>query len=317
MGISLKEMLSSVVAIPYEDSLLELIEKGCQRYIGEIDDSYVDVQELTLSFIKRQNCQGLYDVVQEYIESQEADFHLPRYIVPILSGYTLRLIIDSEEDKESKAILSTIVMNEMVIIGKNDIVPFPNILSDLFDNHIYNYQCATDKISLCEQTDLIEESVSSDFDFSDFDEKKEDFNMIVKESSLYRCYSRIQSQDIKDIQDVYKRLYIGLSKLINEMEVLSYSFNPILFIKTIVRDDELRQHKSLSTIIDIIGISDSPEKTLQSKSSILIGLIERIIAKESFDNIGKKPFSPMRFGLQLYYELYIEEYLKRRENGGE
>ena len=51
MGISLKEMLSSVVAIPYEDSLLEIIEKGCQSYIDEIEDSYVDVQELALSFI--------------------------------------------------------------------------------------------------------------------------------------------------------------------------------------------------------------------------------------------------------------------------
>ena len=61
MGISLKEMLSSVVAIPYEDSLLEIIERGCQRYIGEIEESYVYVQELALSFIRQQKCQGLYD----------------------------------------------------------------------------------------------------------------------------------------------------------------------------------------------------------------------------------------------------------------
>lgn len=317
MGISLKEMLSSVVAIPYEDSLLEIIEKGCQSYIGEIEDSYVDVQELALSFIRQQKCQGLYDVVQEYIESQGSDFHLPEYLVPMLSGYTLKLIIDSEEDKENKAILSTIVMNEMLIIRKNDIVTFPGILSDLFDNHIFNYLSTTDNIVLCNQTDLIEESVSPDYNFSDFDEKRADFNMIVKESALYRCYTRIQSQNIKDIQDVYKRLYVGLSTLINKMEVLSYNFNPIPFIKAIVKEDEFKQHKSISTIVNIIGKTYAPKKALQSKSSILISLIEGKIAKESFDNIGKKPLSPMRFGLQIYYELYIEEYLKRRENGGE
>ena len=141
--------------------------------------------------------------------------------------------------------------------------------------------------------------------------------MIVKESSLYRCYTRIQSQNIKDIQDVYRRLYVGLSTLINKMEVLSYNFNPIPFIKAIVKEDEFKQHKSISTIVNIIGKTYAPEKALQSKSSILISLIEGKIAKDSFDNIGKKPLSPMRFGLQIYYELYIEEYLKRRENGGE
>lgn len=313
----LKEMLSSAVAIPYDDSLLDLIEKGCQSYIGGIEDSYVDVQELAQAYIKHQKLQGLYNVVQKYLGTQGSDFHLPRYITPLLAGYTLKLIIDGEEDQENKAILSTIVMNEMVIIGKNDIVQFPKILTSFFDFHVYTYLKSMDKIPVCQQTSLIEESSNPDFDSSEIDEEKEDFNMIIKESELYRCYARIKTKEINEIPDVYKRLYVGLSKLLDEMEVLSYSFNPVPFIKTIVKDDEYRQHKSLSTVVDIIGNQDSSEIELQSESSILIGLIEGKITKESLDNIGKKVLSPMKFGLLLYYELYIEEYLKRKVNGGE
>lgn len=312
----LKEMLSSVVAIPYNDNLIELIGQGCQSYIDNIENSDIEVQQLSKAFMLNQVYGPLLETIQDYLISQGNSFHLPRYISSILAGYTMKKIIDGQDDEEYKSILSTIVMNQMVIIDKNDNILFPCVLRSLFKGHIYYYLEEKDDIPILKDTDLIENSFDEDFDYNFSDSKKDELKMIFKEAELQRCMLRLKDEDILSINNVYKRIYYGLSNLLENMEVLSYKFDPLPFIKELIKAKEKNSRKSISSIITLVG-KENNKSILQSESSVLLGLIEEAFENDPLNGFRKKQLTPLKFGVMLYYELYVEQYLTRNSHVGE
>lgn len=312
----LKEMLSSVVAIPYDDNLIELIGQGCQDYITNIKDCDIEVQQLSKAYILNQVYEPLLESIQGYLISQGNSFHLPRYVSSILAGYTMKKIIDGQDDEEYKSILSTIVMNQMVIIDKNDNILFQSVLRSLFKDHIYYYLEETDDIPILEDTDLIESSFDEDFDYNFSDSQKDELKMIFKEAELQRCMLRLKDENIQSINNVYKRIYCGLSNLLENMEVLSYKFDPLPFIKELINAKEKNSRKSISSIITLIG-AENDDSILQSESSVLLGLIDGAFEKDPLNGFRKRQFTPLKFGVMLYYELYVEQYLTRTSHVGE
>lgn len=311
-------MLSPVVAIPYDDALLDLIDQGCDAYIESIGDKYSSISDLAYSFLSKQTDDDLLQSIEKVLEENGRDFQLPEYIVSILAGYAMNNVIDGEEDEERKSILSTIVMNEMLgIRGRKDIA-YPEILESLFEHHIYKYLCGSDGIEMYQPTDIIQEAYDEELDYSKLtDEKKSDAMMVFKEATLLRCMNRLQDPSIKHITNVYARIYNGLIKLIKEMEVLSYNFSPKDFINKLIFDGEEKVKKSVSSIVAAIKSSGFTHYELSSNSSLIMGLLENSFDLDTYGSLFKVRLSPMQFGIYIYYELYIEEYIRRNNNGGE
>lgn len=311
-------MLSPVVAIPYDDAMLDLIDQGCDAYIESIGNKHSSISDLAYSFLARQTDDDLRQSIEKVFADNKRDFHLPEYIISILAGYTMNSIIDGEENKERKAILSTIVMNEMLgIRGRKDIA-YPEILESLFEYHIYKYLCDSDKIEMYEPTGIIQEAYDEELDYTNLsEEKKSDVMMVFKEATHLRCMNRLQDLSIMNISNVYARIYNGLLKLIKEIEVLSYNFSPTDFIHKLIFDGEEKEKKSVSSIVDAIKSSGFTHYELSSNSSLIMGLIESSLDLDAYDSLLKVRLSPIQFGIYVYYELYIEEYIRRNDNGGE
>lgn len=311
-------MLSPVVAIPYDDAMLDLIDQGCDAYIKSIGNKHSSISDLVYSFLAQQTDDDLRQSIEKVFADNKRGFHLPEYIISILAGYTMNNIIDGEENNERKAILSTIVMNEMLgIRGRKDIA-YPEILESLFEYHIYKYLCDSDKIEMYEPTGIIQEAYDEELDYTNLsEEKKRDAMMVFKEATLLRCMNRLQDSSIMNISNVYARIYNGLLKLIKEIEVLSYNFNPTDFIHKLIFDGEEKEKKSVSSIVDAIKSSGFTHYELSSNSSLIMGLIESSLDLDAYDSLLKVRLSPIQFGIYVYYELYIEEYIRRNDNGGE
>lgn len=318
MDALLQKILSPVVAIPYSVELLEQIEQGCQHYIDTVEEPYDCIAELALSFMTQQECKKFYMYVDNFLMSNGNKFHLPHYVSSLLAGYTVNKMVIGETVEEKQAIYATIVMNEMIIIKGSKQQVYADVLTPLFDYHIYNYLKKTDHTKICLPTEIISESLEEEFNFSsDDDDQKKTLIMIMKEAELFRCIYRIHSSDIKNETDVYKRIYKGLTYFFNNLETLAYHIDPVYMLRFIITEEDSKKRETISSLINCMKDMDVNEELYLPSSSLLINLIKQGYEVRHIPNIGRKSLTPMQFGIMLYYELYVEQYIKRNSNGGE
>lgn len=128
-----------------------------------------------------------------------------------------------------------------------------------------------------------------------------DLRLAFKEATLYRIERLLTSDLIQKIDNPFTRIYVGLSKMFENLPYLFYNLDVKRIVGLLDKDEKKR--KKLSNIIDDILNSDYKFDQDYSETSVILSMING----KKQEVAGDLMLSQKEFAIYLYYELLIEK----------
>lgn len=305
----LKILLEGAVAIPYSDDTLKLLDESCRVY--NKDDSLKVIDELAPAFITGENPRGFALFLSNCLQESNIAFRLPEIVIRRLALYTCLVNIDEcAADDVTKYILATMFMNFMFLAkGRFDSIPHPEEILPLYEYNISHYIKDQDEIDVNEETHVLSLMASDGNSFMNQalnEEEIEELPIIAKKATYFDIMQLLYDKDVQSLDNVYVRIYKGLSTMFAKIDYLYYDFDIYKIADILIRKSDIKR-KSIHKIIDDVQpfVDETPIKL---KSSILLRLLSN---KESCPELDNQQLSAKEYFVYLYYELLLEKIIDK------
>lgn len=312
MEVKLKDLLYGASALPFDATLIELMKVSCDEYMRT--DVCEKTELLTPAFVYDYINHDFRENICGKLVANGYDVVLTDEVLIRLSEYAVVSSILEEKNPLQKSLAATKVMNLMFAArGRFDTIPNSLIVKLVYPYHLSYYIEGLDK---AEPTALSLEmfskinskdadSVGVSFDANEVPSVK----TVFKESMLYRCERLLRRNDIQNIENPYVRVYIALTRLINELPYLFYNIDVLEIIETLVHETEKTKRKKLANIISDIQASDIKPFVNYSNSSVLLSLVDNKNNNYPHD-LGEQMLPIKEYAVYLFYELLTEKIIE-------
>jgi hypothetical protein len=312
MNYTLNDILEGVVVIPYDEATINIIDEACHSYDAE--NKFEAMDEMIDSFLNSNVSSSFARHINDALANNHTITKLPCYILQRVALYKACIIIDDADNDLERSILSTILMNFMILY-KNDFesLALPKVIHSFYQYHIAKYIADNDIIITNSMPNIICKIADSDFTISNIKEADEEaLRIMAKESFLYST-EHLLSTDNNGIElDPFIKGSVALKNFTQNSVYLYYNI-PITTILFLIFKENgvIKKKKRLNSIIEMIKPYIQDKNTaLHTKSSIILRLVneETVIGASSILN---KTFSLEEFASYIYYELLIECIIKK------
>lgn len=315
----LKHFLEGAVVIPYNENVLEVIDKACHDYCyNENADKFETMECITTYFLVGIEDEAFHTTLNAAVAKEGTLASLPNSVVQRLAGYSCYFMVMEEDDEKDCSILASIFMNYMLLVKKRtNRIPCSTLIQELYGKHISNYIKKTDSLDDTGELTLIRKIAESDSPLSDFkemedeDEMDDQFKRIAKSAAFYEYQKVLRHDDLRTIADPFVRVFVALCKLMCKMEYYYYDFPFYSSTMHLLSEDESKTRKSVQKITESLKpYAKDYIKELYSGSSLLL----RKTKGETdicLNDISTIQLSVKEFCIYLYYELLIDNILNQ------
>lgn len=307
MSYSLKKMLAGTTAIPYNDKLIQTLSAACDSYNKA--DCLKTVSELTRAFISGIIPQCFRKYIQNAIEGNVPVIVVPNEALVCLAQYAVLSRIQGEEDELKQSVYATMLMNYM-LVQRNQFDKIPNkeeVLS-VYKYHISHYIVSHDKIKIGMASDLRasvphNENVMSELTTDNLEE----IRAVYKESAFYMLEKRLESEEIRSIENPFARIYCGLTDMLDSIPYLYYNIRIDNVFSKICNEKELKSRKKLSSILSDIRNHTNDYEFNDDTSVLLCAVGEKGPDCAAWTNVLSQQFNLKEFSIYLYFEILIDK----------
>lgn len=310
MNHTLNDILESVVVIPYDENTISLIDDASHTY--EQNDKFEAMDEMIDCFLNGSVTSSFAEHINNALANNESITKLPNYILQHVALYRACVIIDDAENDLERSVLSSILMNYLILYKSNfKNVPLPNVLQSFYQYHISYHLYKIDKVKVGLYSNIIEKVANTNFTENDIESSDvEDLRMMAKESFLYRSELLFKKISIQQQSDPFVQIFIALKNFTQKSDYLFYNL-PLVDLLSLIRNEYAIENKKrkLSGIINALKPHYNNDD-LYTYSSILLRLLsgEAVIGSTP---LLDKQFSVDEFASYLYYEFLIEGIIQK------
>lgn len=325
----LKKFLEGSVVIPYSEELLGLIDEACHSFIPEGEnEKYETIELMAECFFWGKEADDFQRALNDSVSTGSGTNLLPKVVVQRLAAYECYIMIMEDEDDRISAVMATIFMNYILSVKRSiKSVVCGDMLLEIYDKHISKYIKKNDCVSDMGDMDLIKGIAEAADSVKYITEVAlpENDEMPVKDSlkglakaATYYVYDRLLSDSsVREIQDPFVKVFLATSSMMQKMTYCYYDYPFYTKIMNLLDNEESKQRKSISKIIESLRLSkDIRIYNPLSGSSLILRLLygDKIPSK---DMLYATQINVKEFCVYLYYELLIENILNQNIDNGE
>lgn len=303
-----------MTAIPYNDELIQTLSSACDSY--SIENSLEAISELTIAFLSGIIPQRFKEYIQNTIESNELSIIVPNEALVCMAQYTVLSRIQDEEDKLKQSVYATMLMNYM-IVRRNQFHKIPNreeILS-VYKYHISQYLALHDRIKIGMESELRAILPNYKNEISELmKDHMEEIRAVYKESTFYLLEKRLESERIRNIENPFVRMFIGLNDMLNHIPYFYYNININNIFSKLCNEKELRSRKKLSSILSDIRNYTNECKFNDNTAILLRTLRDEKPYSNAWTNVLNQKFNLKEFSIYLYFEILIDKMIDSLKN---
>lgn len=325
----IKKFLEGSVVIPYSDDLLSVIDKACHSYISEEEeDKYADIERMTECFLWGIGAEDFQSVLNDSVNKENTINRLPKVVIQRLAAYECYIMIMEEEDERISSIMATIFMNYL-LSEKTGLkcIPCGDMIHEIYNKHLSKYMAKNDKYCDTRDLELIkgiaeaEDAVKYITETAGEKTDEMQVNDLLKElakSAAYYKYDRaLRDSSSEEIQDPFIKVFFAVCNLMKYTAYSYYDYPFFTKIMGLLDKTELNKRKTISKIIDGLGLYAKKyvDEPLSGSSLILRLLHDDDIPSKKV--LCATQISVKEFCVYLYYELLIENILNQIYDNGE
>lgn len=303
-------LLQSGLIIPLDTDEIELLARACSNFVKSESFSLSTFESLLIYYIKGKEWPKLNNFIENYIsENSERKSTYPTRVNHALGFFCIYLAIAECQNRKEQAIRSLALQNMMLAVhGKWKTLRYSEILCTLyFKSKVYLGALSIgEKEYPCEFARSMfkdDYRVNEDID----DEMSESIQSLVLMAFDAEMEQFVSTLDEKDpfirVVTILEHYFLNMPQLptLNDFKRLM----DITFV------DKEGKGQKMSNILGKIadsGIVLSEE--VNSKSSLILTEVNRLMNGENTDNFNKIRLKPKEFFVYLYHELLLEKLLK-------
>lgn len=319
----LKRFLEGAVVIPYNEDVLEAINKACHDYChNENEDKFDIIEDLAECFLVGMEDTDFHSALNAAVVKESSLQTLPNGVVQRLAGYACYCMVMEEEDEKDSSILASIFMNFMLLVKRYaNHIPCGDLIHEMYGRHISYYIKKIDNLDDTGDLNIIRKIAESDSPLSDFKELEDEDDMnkrlkkLAKSSAFYEYQKVLNREDLQTITDPFVRVFVALCKLMSKMEYAYYNFPFYPAIMDLLDEKEGKTRKAVQKIAESLKpYANNYKKDLYSNSTLLLRM-----AKGETDallkDISTIQLNVKEFCVYLYYELLINNILNQIYDG--
>lgn len=298
--MNLNLILKGASAIPYSEELISILMTACNSYKGEND--FVRIDELIVTFVTGNIPVTFKDYIRTAMKEEDFYEEPTDEVFVRLAQYVVLNTIFNNENKLNRAIYASKMMNYMLVAkALKHYIPNTEYIQKAYNYHISKYLCDTDMLTEEAKSVLRSTVPYANFPLQISENDANDLRLAFKEATLYRIERLLTSDLIQKIDNPFTRIYVGLSKMFENLPYLFYNLDVKRIVGLLDKDEKKR--KKLSNIIDDILNSDYKFDQDYSETSVILSMING----KKQEVAGDLMLSQKEFAIYLYYELLIEK----------
>lgn len=314
MDYTLNDILKGAVVLPYDETTVNIIADATRSY--QLDgDKFCAIDVMMESFLNGTVPESFVAQINTALASNETIKRLPTYILQRVALYKVCVIIDDAEDDFERTVLSSILMNYLVLYKSNfDKLPLSDVLHSFYQYHISSYLAEIDDVEVISSLSIIEKVADKEFIVNNLeDSDRKSLRMMAKESFLFRCERLLEDDIIQQEKNPFVQVYIALKKYIQEADFLYYNISMVRLLALIQNKNSTTKtmRRKLSTIVkELQPYYDRDEEGFYTSSSVILRLIQGDKVNGASTLLNKQ-FSLEEFAIYIYYELLLEGIIKK------
>lgn len=325
----IKKFLEGSVVIPYSDDLLSVIDKACHSYISEEEeDKYADIEKMAECFLWGIGAEDFQSVLNDSVNKENTINTLPKVVIQRLAAYECYIMIMEEDDERISSIMATIFMNYL-LSEKTCLkcIPCGDMIHEIYNKHLSKYIAKNDKS--CDKGDLelikgiaeAEDAVKYITETAEEETEEMPVKYMLKElakAATYYEYDRaLWDSFSEEIHDPFVKVFFAVCNLMKYTAYSYYDYPFFTKIMGLLDKTELNKRKTISKIIDGLGLHAKKyvDEPLSGSSLILRLLHDDDIPSKKV--LCDTQISVKEFCVYLYYELLIENILNQIYDNGE
>lgn len=304
---SLKKIIAGTTAIPYNDELIEVLEGVCASFRNS--DKFDCVDTLAFAFVTEHVDTDFRKYVNTQIKNAGYKEFIPDSAFLRLEQYAILTAIHSEQNSLIQSVLATMLMNSMLLARCNfNRIPNQNEMLSVYEFHLSKFLRKKDTIAVGIDSNIRKKVPQEDCSISelqDFDVNE--LRSLIKESTLYRNLKILSTNDIKNIKNPYRRVYVALNRLFDNMPYLYYNINILEILNIICEEQELKIRKKFGNIVLELQTEVNTIDFIPFQTSVIL----KSIKDSNYDineNVRNQMLPVREFAIYLYFE-FLTEYI--------
>lgn len=320
---NIKIFLEGASAVPYNDSIIDLLDQTCHEY--SINDDLKLMDSLATCLMSHRDNPLFHKSLNDAISQEGTYTRLPFVVVYRLIAYKCYILVMEEENKLRQALMATIFMNSYIYLkASRREVCCEDLLNEIYEYHISKYIEDIDNTDIEVNSSLIKmiaksESPSEEI-FQDDSSYDEDIKKIAKSAAFYQ-YDSIVAGNLTIASHIpYVQIYAILQKFVQDMGYNYYNYPIYNNLISKFDQEEISKNKTLKQICKFISNARiSSPSTINLESSAILHLMSHQ-NDNAFAGLQRVKLSAKEFLVYVYYELLAEKILNElneEKNGGE
>lgn len=307
---TLKEMSQDVLVIPFSDELAESLDSFCSQQAEDI--TIERFGELTISFLNRENDEGLEEAFETFCKEEGVDDNLSKTaIMPVLAEHIVLKSVEGAESSEERALYSLMLKNALILAVKgNGFVAYPEAISETFSTY---YDFIMDERTFGKEDD--NNAVTRSLLDSEVETLTEKINeadgevlkAIAYDAASYRYQQMVNGIKI-DSENLVQSIYEMVEKLVTEAPWKYIDRDPAETIKKILGE-------AVDTELKLDEVIDSLCEEKEEDDLLTTSILMRLIAGDDSDIELSRDirFGAAELAVYIYYEMLTEAISKELE----
>ena len=312
MNVELKELLNDAVVTPYDEYVAQQLAEVCDEIASELGIN--DINRHIKCFVYgKPNNELKEEIEQKYIEKypKEDGFAMPPLFTIILAQYIVIEAFEKHLKGRDKAVCSLKLMNMMLLRkGSLSQLLLPEYISEMY-NKLDDYIAQADKIPVNTEFKHLWEIMSDPTYLTNHIaevELQNEIRMMAKVTYLHRQDMLVKNFSVQKYVSPFERMYYVLYEVIEHAEWLFPKYDVVKMIRNIAQEDEKKQQPIESIVKDLRNVGEKLPLDELDDSSILL---KSIAGEDLAEELRQRRLNVVEFGVYIYYELMLEQILKR------
>lgn len=291
---NLTDILTEVLVFPYDEATVNRLSKICESYAEEITLAEYEACILHL-------CLDIPSTLFIKAINKETGRNYPTQVYRALAGYVVGLALSREQEGVDKLLYPLALRNVLKCHQPSSVGIIHKCIDPSCFDAIENYWSKHAEISAIEPSDLLTELYDKDSweeSSLEIEEHFENIKSLVKyfcRSEFEKYYSTMTHPNNQDAYIFINNVALDLTS----HNWLYVAADPVKIFKNLHTNGGAA---TLSTIKNRLLERDDNTNTNIEKTSIF----RRYIYYKDYQDIGQKRFSPLHFGIAVFYELIYE-----------